>query len=66
MQVEISITIPPDRSFAKFRMDGRLFSELLDIFRDALGDPKTTSSSDLMSWKKKCLRIRTSRHDWKM
>ena len=40
MQVEISISIPPDRSFAKFRMDGRLFSELLDIFRDALEDPK--------------------------
>ena len=40
MQVEISITIPPDRSLAKFKMDGRLFSELLEIFRDVLGDPK--------------------------
>ena len=40
MHVEISITIPPDRSLAKFKMDGRLFSELLEIFRDVLGDPK--------------------------
>ena len=40
MQVEISITIPPDRSLAKFKMDGRLFSGLLEIFRDVLGDPK--------------------------
>ena len=40
MQVEISITIPPDRSLAKFKMDGRLFSELLEIFRDVLGDPQ--------------------------
>ena len=40
MQVEISIAIPRDRSLAKFKMDGRLFSELLEIFRDVLGDPK--------------------------
>ena len=52
MQVEISITIPPDRSFAKFRMDGRLFSELLDIFRDALEDPKNNIQQRLDELKK--------------
>ena len=52
MQVEISITIPPDRSFAKFKMDGRLFSELLDIFRDALEDPKNNIQQRLDELKK--------------
>ena len=36
MQVEISITIPPDRSVAKFKMDARKILALLDILQDAV------------------------------
>ena len=36
MQVEISISIPPDRSVAKFKMDARKALALLDILQDAM------------------------------
>ena len=36
MQVEISISIPPDRSVAKIKMDARKVLALLDILQDVL------------------------------
>lgn len=40
MQVEISITIPPDRSLAKFKMDSRKVLALLDILQYAVDKQK--------------------------
>jgi len=36
MQVEISISIPPDRSVTKIKMDARKVLALLDILQDAV------------------------------
>ena len=36
MQVEISISIPPDRSVAKIKMDARKVLALLDILQNAV------------------------------
>ena len=40
MQVEISITIPPDRSVIKFKMDSRKVLALLDILQYAVDKQK--------------------------
>ena len=38
MQVEISISIPPDRSVAKFKMDARKVLALLDILQNVVDE----------------------------
>ena len=38
MQVEISISIPPDHSVAKFKMDARKVLALLDILQNAVDE----------------------------
>ena len=40
MQVEISFSIPPDRSVAKIKMDARKVLALLDILQDAVEKQK--------------------------
>jgi len=40
MQVEISISIPPDRSVFKFKMDARMVLALLDIIQGVLDKRK--------------------------
>ena len=63
MQVEISISIPPDRSVAKIKMDARKVLALLDILQDAVEKQKDsiqqrldelekelTSESDILSY----------------
>ena len=52
MQVEISISIPPDRSVAKLKMDARKILALLDILQDAVEKKKTAFSSISPSWKR--------------
>jgi len=62
MLVEISISIPPDRSVAKIKMDARKVLALLDILQDAVEKQKDsiqqrldelerelTSESDILS-----------------
>jgi cell division septum initiation protein DivIVA len=62
MQVEISITIPPDRSVTKIKMDARKVLALLDILKDAVEkqndsllqrlnelEKELTSESDILS-----------------
>ena len=62
MQVEISFSIPPDRSVAKIKMDARKVLALLDILQDAVEKQKDsiqqrldelekelTSESDILS-----------------
>ena len=62
MQVEISITIPPDRSVAKIKMDARKVLALLDILQNAVEkqndsllqrlnelEKELTSESDILS-----------------
>ena len=62
MQVEISISIPPDRSVTKIKMDARKVLALLDILKDAVEkqndsllqrlnelEKELTSESDILS-----------------
>ena len=62
MQVEISISIPPDRSVAKIKMDARKVLALLDILQNAVEkqndsllqrlnelEKELTSESDILS-----------------
>ena len=52
MQVEISITIPPDRSVAKFKMDARKILALLDILQDAVEKQKDSIQQHLAELEK--------------
>ena len=36
MQVEISLTVPPDHNLVRFRMNDRQLSVMMDLFMDAL------------------------------
>ena len=52
MQVEISITIPPDRSVAKFKMYARKALALLDILQDAVEKQKDSIQQHLAELEK--------------
>ena len=52
MQVEISITIPPDRSVAKIKMDARKALALLDILQDAVEKQKDSIQQHLAELEK--------------
>jgi len=52
MQVEISISIPPDRSVAKIKMDARKVLALLDILQDAVEKQKDSIQQHLAELEK--------------
>ena len=52
MQVEISISIPPDRSVAKIKMDARKALALLDIIQDAVEKQKDSIQQHLAELEK--------------
>ena len=52
MQVEISITIPPDRSVAKIKMDARKVLALLDILQDAVEKQKDSIKQNIAEMEK--------------
>ena len=52
MQVEISISIPPDRSVAKIKMDARKALALLDILQDAVEKQKDSIQQHLAELEK--------------
>ena len=52
MQVEISISIPPDRSVAKIKMDARKALALLDIIQDAVEKQKDSIQQHLADLEK--------------
>ena len=52
MQVEISISIPPDRSVAKIKMDSRKVLALLDILQDAVEKQKDSIQQHLAELEK--------------
>ena len=52
MQVEISISIPPDRSVAKIKMDARKVLALLDILQDAVEKQKDSIQQHLTELEK--------------
>ena len=52
MQVEISISIPPDRSVAKIKMDARKALALLDILQDAVEKQKDSIQQHLTELEK--------------
>ena len=52
MLVEISISIPPDRSVAKIKMDARKVLALLDILQDAVEKQKDSIQQHLAELEK--------------
>ena len=58
MQVEISITIPPDRSVIKLKMDARKVLALLDILQNAVDEQNASIQKRLDEMEKELSKLR--------